>query len=549
MTRLNQAIGQARDTLGAHAAHLPEGALGGLDDLLADFARRRVRIALYGEVKAGKSTLLNAIAGAMLSPVAFEPLTAVPVRVTYGVDTAWRVGDRWLDDVTQVEHLMKESHRGVDEVVVETNLDLLQLGGQVDLLDTPGVGSEQEFDEVTAVTLRSLDAVVLVVRYPALYTQFTRRLMNELQNEIGKLFVVWNLDASCAELSSDDRQRHSQELRQRVVGARELFVVDARAALQAASNGNLRARSQTGLDSFTAALARFATSKGRGWTALREAAKRAHAQLSGASRCLEERRDTVAAAVTEGRQQVQKVETERDAALASARARHADFESAVARIAREGTTGAARLATEARRQLRAARRRWIWTGDAAKLGDAVESAVARYADRVEEANRSFWQALQSEAAAVDTAFDSPTRDRHEPRVGPLAPEDRSQLSTSGRFQPLRRWLWHGWYLPGLRAVDGPAIREELASQAAWLEAVAASARRAAREQLSARTSAITEHAAQEIAEIRRRTRLTANEEELAHLERDIPAVAAHLQTTTELATEAKDGAARPDDAK
>src|ERR1043166_1633886 len=83
-TRLNTALGRGRQALAGHAALLTGGMLGELDGFLAEFERRRVRIAIYGEVKAGKSTLINAIAGVPLSPVAFEPLTSIPVRVTYG---------------------------------------------------------------------------------------------------------------------------------------------------------------------------------------------------------------------------------------------------------------------------------------------------------------------------------------------------------------------------------------------------------------------------------------------------------------------------------
>src|SRR5208337_2458572 len=215
-TRLNEAFGRARAALEPHTALLPHGTLDELDGFLGEFARRRVRIALYGEVKAGKSTLLNAIAGAALSPVAFEPLTSIPVRVTYGENTLWRVGDQQLASVADVEAVMRNGARNVHEVLVETDLDLLELGGQVDLLDTPGVGSTGDFDAISAEALRSLDAVVLVVRYPALFTQFTHRLMDSLETDISRLFVVWNLDADCAELSADERARHAETLRANV---------------------------------------------------------------------------------------------------------------------------------------------------------------------------------------------------------------------------------------------------------------------------------------------------------------------------------------------
>jgi hypothetical protein len=543
-TRLNAALARAHQALEPHAAHLPEGALRELDTLLAEFARRRIRIALYGEVKAGKSTLLNAVAGAALSPVAFEPLTSIPLRVTYGDRTTWRVGDRRLDSLSDLERLMRESAADgalgdTQEVVAETDLELLELGGQVDLLDTPGVGSAAQFDAVSGGVLRSLDAVVLVVRYPALFTQFTRRLMDGLQADIGKLFVVWNLDADCAELTPEERARHAETLRANVAGAHELFLVDARAGFRAMQAEDGAASVASGLTGFIAALRRFASSGRREVTALREAAKRAHQSLGAAHRCLTERHAALARALADARARLQAVETAADAGAAAARGRFAGFDTAVTRIAQDAGPAAEHLAADFRTQLRRARRRWMRSGDHAALAAAVATATAGYADAVETANRHTQEALHAEAERFGTQASIAARARSEPEATVLAPADRIERAIDGRAQWLRRALWRRWYLPGLASLESHGISKDLAAQAAWVNAAAQAVRQAAGVTLAARLGEITQRAAAQLQEIKTETAFAANEAEFAQLSRDVPIVAAQYDAAHRINTEAR----------
>lgn len=542
-TRLTESLGRGRSALQDHAGLLPPGTLADLDAFLDEFTRRRVRIAIYGEVKAGKSTLLNALAGATLSPVGFDPLTSTPLCVTYGPDTVWRMGGQQLASVEDVERAMRAALAAdtavPGEVVVETDLDLLQLGGQVDLLDTPGVGSAATFDAVSAAALQALDAVVLVVRYPALFTQFTRRLMDGLQADIGKLFVVWNLDADCAELSEAERARHADSLRANVAGAHELFLVNARAAFRATQADDPRAIVASGLSGFIAALARFASSKRREVAALREASKRAHQRLDAAHDCLERRHSELDRLLTDTRARLRAVQASADADSAGARREFADLETALQRIGDDAQAAVVKRAADCRRQLRAARWRWAYGADVSRLAAAVAAATARFADAVHDVNAQAAAAAQATAARFNTAATLTPPARNEPACAALGPGERIAQSTAGRVRRLRRAVWQRWYLPGLADLEADSIGAAVAAQTAWWAGAAHTVRPAAEQTLAARLAEIgaTATAAEEA--IKAETSFAAAAAECAALAEHLPVLATQRDTLARIAAEAR----------
>jgi len=538
-TRLTAALDRARGALEPHAGLLAPDALADLAAELAEFSRRRVRIAVYGEVKAGKSTLLNAIAGAQLSPVAFEPLTSIPVRVTYGEGTAWRVGARQLDSIDAVERLMRDGNGTAPaEVLVETDLDLLQLGGQVDLLDTPGVGSAEQFDAITGATVRALDAVVLVVRYPALFTQYTRRLMEALQADIGKLFVVWNLDADCAELRPDERTRHAETLRANVAGAHELFLVDARAGLRAMQGDDAEGSVASGLSALIASLRRFAASDGRAIASLRETAKRGERWLVDAQQRLSERHAALDRLLTDTRGRLRAVQEAADAEAGAARSRLADFEAAVGRIGDAATARATQRAADVGRQLRRARRAWVRRADLAALETQVNAARAQYADAVEAVTREARQALLAEAATFGAAAELTPRDRRVPTVEALTPPERQTRAATGGVQWLRRALWHRWYLPGLASLEQDIAADREAT-AAWTDAARRSVTAAAAAVLESRLADIAQQATVASDAIKQETEFSACAEECRRLEEHLPVIDAQRAAVAQVASEAR----------
>lgn len=536
-TRLTQTLADARRALAVHANLLPLGRLADFDELLRDFEQRRVRIAIYGEVKAGKSTLLNAIAAKPLSPVAFDPLTSVPIRVTYGTRPAWRYGDLTFNTLEDLAEAMRRVMAVAEEVVAETDLDLLHLGGQVDLVDTPGVGSEERYDAISRRTLESLDAVVLVVRYPALFTQFTRSVMESLEANISRLFVVWNIDAACAELSAEERQRHAETLRQKVAGAHELYLVNARAAFEAARAGDAAALAASGLPDLSRGLAAFAGSGKRDVAAVREAGKRAQRWLQEAQEGLEARRSTLAQRLSDARGRLRAIETSGEERSNAARSGFTRFQAAFERIGNERSATAEELARKLTKTVRAAARHWAWNGDLVALQSATLSAAQEYADATAAAARATSDAVREATAQFGTAATFSPRTHTELVVDELMPAERLQQANTGNMLWARRLLWQSWYLPGIPELER-RIAADLEAQKSCFEGGARVVQGAARATLESRLNDIRRATKVEIDQVRSETHLELNEAEYEALKRHLPLVRAQRPAIDEINTEA-----------
>ncbi len=537
-TALRDTLFEARAIVAREAAYVSEGTLERLSTLLEKFEQHRIRIAFFGEVKAGKSTLVNAVAGQVLSPVAFDPLTSVPVRITYGRETSWCVNGRVLRELSELEQWMRQDPFSATEVVVTTPLELLSLGGQVDLLDTPGLGGRDEhFDRITEETIRALDAAVLVVRYPALFTRFTHELVERLASHVSTLFVVWNLDPTSRELSPSERERHARSLAENIGMPHRLFLVDARTALVQGCNGD--AWQASGMAEFSTALRDFVLSTGREVAAMRETAKAGIEWVASVVPPLQQRFKQVQAAVAEGRAKVAQVEFEAEQELAEARARQSQFEAAMERFAQQARQQAARRAHALRQNLHAARRAWMRTGHLLKLERAVAEAVRKYAQEVAELAKASRDELVTAAAAFGADVSVAARPRLEPSLARLTSEDRNVRANSGSLRWLRRMVWAQWYLPGLARFEAEAIPADLASFDQWLQAGVNAALQAARTTTGERLRQIRDRADERLRQVRAETQLEAFEAEATELEKGLPALESHLRKIEELAHHAQ----------
>ncbi|MBN1338209.1 MAG: dynamin family protein [Bacteroidales bacterium] len=115
---------------------------------LLDEERKTIHIALLGQFKSGKSSLINSIIGESILPVGVVPVTAIVTRLQYGSEPKLTIR---FSDKTEVsasftdlplyvtEKLNPGNHRNVSLAIVEH--PLLEPVRNVSLVDTPGLNS------------------------------------------------------------------------------------------------------------------------------------------------------------------------------------------------------------------------------------------------------------------------------------------------------------------------------------------------------------------------------------------------------------------------
>src|SRR6266704_577380 len=191
-------MGSEATPLEASLANLANAAdLLGLPDVasqVAEAARRlaglELEVAVVGEFKRGKSTLLNALIQVEVLPAGVLPLTAVPTVLERGDPVclvAFGDGHTEEHDLEAVAEFVTEERNpgnrlGVQRVVVRLHAPLLDEG--VRLVDTPGVGSVLEHNtRATDAYLPSLDAAILVTSADPPISKGERALLERLEAE------------------------------------------------------------------------------------------------------------------------------------------------------------------------------------------------------------------------------------------------------------------------------------------------------------------------------------------------------------------------------
>ena len=177
-----------------------------LRDLRERFEEGRLRVAVLGQFKRGKSTLLNALLGAPLLPTGVTPVTAIPtfveasdstwVRVAFNSGSAPVVTSAAHEIPSVLERHISEAQNphnrlNVASVTIGARSDFLDQG--IVLVDTPGVGSTFVHNTLAAeAVLSECDAALFVLSADPPITEAEASYLDKVRRLIAKIFFVLN---------------------------------------------------------------------------------------------------------------------------------------------------------------------------------------------------------------------------------------------------------------------------------------------------------------------------------------------------------------------
>jgi GTPase SAR1 family protein len=255
------------------------------------------RVAVVGEFKRGKSTLINALLGREVLPADVLPCSATLNRVTYGIQPSVTlvfkakgdepehtetIGiDELADYVTKLTPESEQRAADIKEAVVHYPVKYCR--DKADIIDTPGLNDDESMTDVTMSVLPQVDAAVLVILAQSPFSNYEADFLNRLlSRDLGRvLFVVNRMDSI---RRPKDRQRILQAVSERIersvkaraaelhgegtedytnflarVGKPRVYGVSGALGLDGKLDGDEGLLNESGLPQFEDALERFLT--------------------------------------------------------------------------------------------------------------------------------------------------------------------------------------------------------------------------------------------------------------------------------------------------
>jgi GTP-binding protein EngB required for normal cell division len=237
-------------------------------ELLVQLAEDRFNLAVVGQFKRGKSTLMNAIIGRDLLPTGLLPLTSAITTLCYGSTervVLRRVGREWEQKVplAQLADFITEqgnpgNEKGLIEARVELPVPFLRRG--LYFIDTPGIGSARHENTATTYAfLPQMAAVIFVTSVEAPLSEAEERFLLDIREQVRQLFIVVNKMDMLGSMEREEVLGYIQKQVKQLLGTEDihLYPLSARDGLTAKLNHDEEGISRSGLESFEQALTTF----------------------------------------------------------------------------------------------------------------------------------------------------------------------------------------------------------------------------------------------------------------------------------------------------
>ena len=250
-------------------------------ELKRRLTHERFHLAVLGQFKRGKTTLINALLGDALLPTAVVPITSVPTLLLWGDKRAVRINfqEGYVDehrpeDSLSLARLLEKyvserenpgNRLRVAQVEVEHPSPWLATGTV--LIDTPGIGSTLTHNsETTLDFLHQCDAALFLISADPPITQAELDFLRAVRSKVAHIFFVMNK----VDYLSNTEKRDAEEFFKKVlleqgyphIGENgRIFNVSARQGLEAKLKGDDALWQKSGMAELESHLMRFLVQK------------------------------------------------------------------------------------------------------------------------------------------------------------------------------------------------------------------------------------------------------------------------------------------------
>jgi predicted GTPase len=239
------------------------------EELMVKLAEDRFTLAVVGQFKRGKSSLMNAIIGRELLPTGVLPLTSAITVLKFGTTervVVYRDGLQFPEIVpvsALASYVTENGNPGnrkkVKTAMLEVPLAFLRRG--LEFVDTPGVGSAIETNTATTYAfLPECDAVLFVTSVDTPFTEVELDFLGAIREQVEKIFFVLNkTDLVCDRRERDEIFKFVEsEIRAEMETSRvRIFPVSSRLALTKTASPGSDGFADSGLKELQEALATF----------------------------------------------------------------------------------------------------------------------------------------------------------------------------------------------------------------------------------------------------------------------------------------------------